>query len=37
LEKLFRLEGEEMKWILWVPAVFFLAGCASIGPGAGSG
>jgi hypothetical protein len=32
-EKLFGLEGKKMKWILWVLAVFFLAGCASIGPG----
>ena len=32
LEKLSRLEGKEMKWILWVSAVLFSAGCASVGP-----
>jgi hypothetical protein len=31
-EKLFRLEGKKMKWILWVLAVLFFAGCAGIGP-----
>jgi hypothetical protein len=31
-EKLFSLEGKKMKWIFWVLAVLFCAGCASIGP-----